>query len=183
MEIKAVALVLAWSVIGTSNYSSTQESLLVTQQLSVVDNNVETTKSSMYVAKTNLGIEIEEACITIGEEYDISAELLMAIIEKESGGDPYAVNKKSGCMGLMQLHPKYANYYMGKAGVSNPYSINDNIRAGCEILREKFEKYEDLPLVLMLYHGESGAQKKYQRGQTSKYAQDIIDRTYELERM
>ena len=51
------------------------------------------------------------------------------------------------------------------------------------MLLELFEKYEDPALVLMIYHGESKAQQKYDNGQISSYAKKILDRACELERM
>lgn len=126
-------------------------------------------------------LEIQKLCFEIGNEYHIAPELLIAIIERESGGDVNATSSKYGCMGLMQLHPKYADYYLEKAGCSDPYNAEHNIRAGCEILLEKFEQYTDLPLVLMKYHGESNAVSKYKKGNYSNYCIGIIERMEEMQ--
>jgi hypothetical protein len=150
-----------------------------------IDTETETEVSTEveFVSISFIPIEIQKLCFEIGEEYHIAPELLIAIIERESGGKVNAINKKSGCMGLMQLHPKYAEYYLEKAGASDPFDAEDNIRAGCEILEEKFETYYELPYVLMKYHGESDAKKKFKSGNYSKYCKEIMERMEEMQRL
>lgn len=140
-----------------------------------------TEEEKVFVSVSFIPEEIQKLCFEIGEEYHIAPELLIAIIERESGGKVNAKNKTSGCMGLMQLHPKYAEYYLSKANATDPFNAEDNIRAGCEILIEKFEKYKDLPLVLMKYHGESNATSKYESGNYSKYCISIMERMEEMQ--
>lgn len=148
-----------------------------------IETEVETEVSTEveFVSVSYIPVEIQKLCFEIGEEYHIAPELLIAIIERESGGKVNAKNKKSGCMGLMQLHPKYADYYLRKAGASDPFNAEDNIRAGCEILTEKFEQYKELPLVLMKYHGESNATSKFKSGNYSKYCKGIMKRMEEMQ--
>ena len=134
-----------------------------------------------FVSISFIPIEIQKLCFEIGGEYHISPELLIAIIERESGGDANAVNPVTGCKGAMQLHPAYADYYLEKAGCSDPFNPEHNIRAGCEILTEKFEQYYELPLVLMQYHGESKATKRFKSGKYSKYCIGIMERMEEMQ--
>lgn len=141
----------------------------------------ETNTEVEFVSISFIPIEIQKLCFEIGEEYHIAPELLIAIIEVESGGDVKAKNKTTGCMGLMQLHPKYAKHYLKLAGGTDPFDAEDNIRAGCEILTEKFEDYYDLPLVLMKYHGESDALKKFKKGKYSKYCLRIMERIEDMQ--
>ena len=133
-----------------------------------------------FVSVSYIPEYIQKLCYEIGEEYGIEPGLLIAIIERESSGRVNAVNKKTGCMGLMQLHPKYADYYLKKAGCSDPFNAEHNIRAGCEILKEKTQQYKHLPLVLMKYHGESNATKKYKTGNYSSYCKTILARMEEI---
>ncbi len=141
----------------------------------------ETVTEEEFISLSYIPEYIQKLCFEIGYEYHIAPELLIAIIESESGGDVNARNKSSGCMGLMQLHPKYADYYMQKAGVSDPYNAEHNIRTGCEILIEKFEEYGDLPIVLMKYHGESKALENYHNGTYSAYCIKIMERMDEMQ--
>ena len=208
-QLTAVLLILA-AVFTDSSVISTEESVLVYPDESIlafdpfeveddvvvekVENDVVDAPESdteieevtpeepkeEFVSVSYIPEYIQKLCYEIGAEYDISPELLIAIIEQESSGRVNAVNKRTGCMGLMQLHPKYADYYLKKAGCSDPFNAEHNIRAGCEILKEKTKQYKHLPLVLMKYHGESNAKTKYKTGNYSKYCKTIFARMEEM---
>lgn len=129
-----------------------------------------------YISETAKG-----ACIEYGEEYNISPELLMAMIETESSGKPDAEN--GGCKGLMQIFTKYHKDRMGRLGVSDIFDERGNILVGTDYLAELCEKYEDMYLCLCIYHGESDAIEKWENGETSEYAETILERSYELEKL
>lgn len=65
-------------------------------------------------------------------------------------------------------------------GVTDIYSIDGNIHVGADYLSELFEKYCDVGIVLMVYHGENNAATKTE---LSDYADWILTRSAELERM
>jgi hypothetical protein len=52
-----------------------------------------------------------------------------------------------------------------------------------DYLAELFEKYEDAGTTLMVYHGERNAISKAERGEISSYANKILERSAELERL
>lgn len=118
----------------------------------------------------------------VADQYNFCPELIMAIIEMESGGDPNAVST-SGCIGLMQIKPKFAKERMEKLEVADLYDPYSNILVGVDILSELAEKYDDLPTVLMAYNrGEySGAVEQAESGECSNYAKKIMARAEELE--
>lgn len=120
--------------------------------------------------------------LNIGQQYNISPELILAIIESESAGDPDAVSS-SGCVGLMQIKPKFAVERMERLGVTDLYDPYSNILVGVDIISEFAKKYYDVPVVLMAYNeGEySGAVEQATRGEYSAYATKIMSRTEELE--
>lgn len=122
-----------------------------------------------------------DACVECGEDYGICPELLMAIIETESGGNPNAEN--GSCKGLMQVSVRWHKDRMKKLGVTDIFDERDNILVGTDYLMELFEEYEDPATVLMVYHGERNAVKNAENGEISSYAQGILNRSAELERM
>lgn len=132
---------------------------------------------SLNVSDTYLSQDIQDSCYAYGEEYNICPELLMAIIEHESSGDQYASNK--GCKGLMQISTKWHKDRMERLGVTDIYDIDGNIHVGADYLAELFEKYEDVSIVLAVYHGEKNATTKTSM---SGYTKSILERTEELER-
>ena len=82
------------------------------------------------------------ACI-----YQVPVELVDAVIEVESGWNPYAVSPK-GAVGLMQLMPGTAVRF----GVWNRFRIDENIQAGVAYLAWLILIFQgDLRLVTAAY--------------------------------
>jgi soluble lytic murein transglycosylase-like protein len=130
---------------------------------------------------TYLSEEIQQACIKYGEEYGICPELLMAIIEKESSGRADVVSDM-GCVGLMQINPKYQTERMERLGVADLTDIDGNVLVGTDYLMELATEYGDLYLVLMCYNmGASRAIELYEQEEYSNYAVSITERSVELE--
>lgn len=117
----------------------------------------------------------------ISAEYGICPELIMAIIEKESSGQADATN--GSCIGLMQVSERWHKDRMERLGVTDLYDPYSNILVGTDYLVELFEKYEDLPMVLMTYNGSSDARCRYESGNYTSYAIAIMERSAELERL
>lgn len=132
---------------------------------------------------TYLSEEIQNTCTKYGEEYGICPELLMAVIERESSGRADVVSS-AGCVGLMQINPKYHTERMERLGVTDLTDIDGNIHVGTDYLMELFEEHGDLYMVLMTYNmGENRAEELYEQGKYSKYAVSISERSAELERV
>lgn len=129
---------------------------------------------------TNISLEAQVSCYEYGEMYDICPELLMAMIESESSGNPNAEN--GDCKGLMQISERWHTGRMAEIGADDIWSETDNIHIGANYLHELFNRYEDVALVLMVYNGEPDAVEKAEKGYISDYARKILDRSAELER-
>src|SRR2546427_7648688 len=79
--------------------------------------------------------------------YHVPVELVEAIIDVESGWNPYAVSNK-GAVGLMQLMPETAY----RLGVRNRFMIEENIRGGVAYLAWLMRLFHgDLRLVAASY--------------------------------
>jgi soluble lytic murein transglycosylase-like protein len=80
--------------------------------------------------------------------YQVPIELVAAIIDEESGWNPYAVSKK-GAAGIMQLMPATAVRF----GVQNRFLVKENIRGGVAYLAWLKQKFHgDLRLVTAAYY-------------------------------
>jgi soluble lytic murein transglycosylase-like protein len=80
--------------------------------------------------------------------YRVPVELIDAIIDEESGWNPYAVSSK-GAAGIMQLMPGTAIRF----GVHNRFRVNENVQEGVAYLawlRQRFGG--DLRLVTAAYY-------------------------------
>jgi len=84
--------------------------------------------------------------------YRVPVELVAAIIDEESGWNPYAVSKK-GAAGIMQLMPATALRF----GVRNRFVVRENIRGGVAYLAWLKQRFNgDLRLITAAYYvGES----------------------------
>ena len=132
------------------------------------------------IEPTHISVEAQVSCYEYGEMYDICPELLMAMIEAESSGNPKAEN--GDCKGLMQISERWHTGRMEEIGADDIWSETDNIHIGANYLHELFNRYEDVALVLMIYNGESDAAEKAENGYISDYARKILDRSAELGR-
>jgi soluble lytic murein transglycosylase-like protein len=120
---------------------------------------------------------IERIC----EEKNICPELVEAMIERESNWNPRAVN--GNCTGLMQINTEIHKDLIGNRDMTDPY---DNIYVGVTILEELLHKYDDAVPALMYYN--AGYSNKYgigayEDGALSNYADEILKRAAELERL
>lgn len=127
-----------------------------------------------------------EEVIRISEEiskiYPICPELIQAQIFYESSNDRTIVSKY-GDVGYIQVNPRWQSERMEKLGVYDPNDGYSNMLVGMDLLFELFQKYGELELVLMAYNeGEEAAVRKYNSGQVSDYARNIMELSEKLER-
>ena len=83
----------------------------------------------------------------------VSAELVAAMIQVESHGDPSAISP-AGAAGLMQLMPDTAVTY----GVFNRFDPEDNVSGGCRYLHDLLVRYHNnVALAVAAYNAGPGA--------------------------
>jgi len=75
--------------------------------------------------------------------YQVPVELVAAIIDEESGWNPYAVSNK-GAAGIMQLMPATAVRF----GVRNRFLVQENIRGGVAYLAWLKRKFNGDPRLI-----------------------------------
>lgn len=138
-------------------------------------------KLQAETADTFISPECVALCEEIGKNYSICPELLEAIMETESSGNPKARN--GNCKGLMQINVGYHKKRMLKLGVSDIYEERGNILLAADYLAELFREYGDLGTVLMLYNGSSDAIARGGRAEYTEYAKKIMKRAEQLERL
>jgi Transglycosylase SLT domain len=96
---------------------------------------------------------IAEAAVRHG----VSAQLVHAVVEVESGFDPLAVSSV-GALGLMQLTPPTARRF----GVTDCFDARQNIFAGTRHLRELLDAYDgEVALAVAAYNAGPTAIARY----------------------
>ena len=124
--------------------------------------------------------EVRIACEVWGQYYNICPELLEAIAYHESR---FTADAKNGtCTGLMQINTSVHKNRMQALDVKDLNDVGENVRVAADYLFELFEEYEDVGVVLGLYHGETNAVANAERGNLSKYVRKILETSEELER-
>src|SRR5260221_13619805 len=97
--------------------------------------------------------EFSERCAaSYAAAFEVPVELVDAVIQVDSGWNPYAVSRK-GAAGLMQLMPATASRF----GVPDRFNIEENIRGGVAYLAWLIRLFNgDLRLAVAAYQvGES----------------------------
>ena len=106
--------------------------------------------------------DLQDIIIDVSEERGVAPELIIAVIEKESGYNPDASGDNGRSQGLMQIWRSFHEKRMEKLGAVNLYDPRDNVIVGIDILAEKLDKYEDIEKALIAYNaGDAGAKKHY----------------------
>lgn len=112
----------------------------------------------------NMNTEHQEFLYGLCVGYDLDFDIMMKIIETESGYNPKAVSS-SGDYGYMQLNEMNHEWIEEELGITdftNPY---ENIRGGVWMIKNLKDKYEDWNKVLMCYNmGETNAKELWEQG-------------------
>lgn len=120
--------------------------------------------------------DIQEFTFYLCAGYNLDFPLVMAMMFCESSYDAgvVSVTNDYGLMQINKINHAELTRVLGVDDFLDPYQ---NIRAGCFMLRQLFEKYHDPHLVLMAYNmGEGGASNLWERGvYSTSYSEKIIN--------
>lgn len=101
--------------------------------------------------------KLEKAVDAAAERNHLDPALVQAVIQTESGWNPYAVSPK-GAFGLMQLIPSTAERY----GVGNVFDPVQNINGGTHYLRDLLDRFHgDLKKSLAAYNAGEQAVERF----------------------
>ena len=124
--------------------------------------------------------EVIEISEQLGGQYNICPELIQAICWRESRFTADA--EGGGCVGIMQVSPRWQKGRMERLGVTDLTDVEQNMTVSVDYLAELSEDGEDIAKVLMQYHGESDIEERLERGEVSDYVSSILRLSEELER-
>lgn len=106
----------------------------------------------------------------LAPRFELEPELVLAVIETESGFNPKAVSH-AGAQGLMQLIPATAKRF----DVEDPFDPAQNLRGGMTYLRWLLDHFDgDLKKALAGYNAGEGAVRRYQGIPPYRETQDYV---------
>ena len=103
--------------------------------------------ASVCTAQSSADSQPQRLAEQYASQYGVPFEFVAAIIDVESGWQPYVVSDKDAA-GLMQLIPSTAYRF----GVRNRFRIEENIRGGVAYLAFLMQAFSDLRLVAAAYY-------------------------------
>jgi len=128
---------------------------------------------TMYDVPLDEGIQhfIQEKCT----ETDIPMELVLALIETESGYREDVVSKTND-YGLMQINRCNHSWLKRDLGLEDMLDPRQNITAGMYMLKQHLDKYGDTHKALMVYNmGSASASRLWKQGiYSSKYSRKVV---------
>lgn len=163
---------LLGSLYGANTFSTSAGQILEDLPLERANNGIGYLTYNSYYNNYNIGNvstsssdatkqQIYDSVNKYCSEYGVDPKLVLALIKVESDFQPN-VTSSAGAMGLMQLMPSVCKQW----NVQNPYSIDDNIKGGVQLLKYHLDNYNgDIPMALMAYGAGAGTVQA--RGVTS----------------
>lgn len=106
---------------------------------------------------------IAESVYKNSKEFLLPPELIIALMERESLIIPTSTSK-ADCIGLMQVNPKAHKEKMVGIDIVQLYYVDNNVKIGCQILKEYLNETKSI----------TGALKKYLGAENKEYMLDIL---------
>jgi soluble lytic murein transglycosylase-like protein len=128
---------------------------------------------------------IEKAVAYYSAIYHVDSNLVLAVIDGESEGNPNAINKNrngSTDHGLMQINSCNHEWLSKELGITDFHDPVQNIQAGTYILSLLTAKYDNYHRVLMAYNmGEKRTRELWRQGiRTSRYSRRVMEKYQRL---
>lgn len=122
---------------------------------------------------SNIQIDVKgisnEMIDDIATRSGVDPNIVKAIIQEESGGNPNAVGDNGESIGLMQIQPKHHKKRMEELGIVSLFDPQENVILGCSILSDLYDKYGNYEDALSVYNSGNTEDGK-------AYAERILNR-------
>lgn len=119
---------------------------------------------------------LDRSVVRHAKTYGVSQNLVRAVIQAESGGNPTALSPK-GAQGVMQLMPATARRF----AVSDPWDPDQNIEGGVRYLSHLLDLYNgDTTRALAAYNAGEGAVDRYGGVPPYRETRDYVRKVLQL---
>jgi soluble lytic murein transglycosylase-like protein len=124
---------------------------------------------------------LQDYIFRVCESYNVDPSIVIAIIERESLFDTFAVGDDGDSFGLMQIQPRWHEERMNRLGYHDLYNPYHNVSIGIDYLAELIGKQKGILWALMAYNGgPTYANEKYDSEIVTEYARSIFERSKSL---
>lgn len=131
-----------------------------------------TESSTISYYNVNLPEYIQDVIIAECKKYGIPPSIVIAMIERESQFDRYAIGDDGRSFGLMQIQPKWHLQRMIAMGCTDLFDPIQNVKVGIAILGDLKHQHNDIGWALTAYNSGSGG--------LNAYAMAVIERANDL---
>lgn len=132
----------------------------------------ETESSTTSYYNVNLSEYVQDVIFAECEKYGIPPSIVIAMIERESQFQVYAMGDDGRSFGLMQIQPKWHLQRMIDMGCTDLFDPIQNVKVGIAILGDLKNQHNDIGWALTAYNSGSGG--------LNAYAMAVIERANEL---
>lgn len=121
-----------WSVIEVTTTPETESATEAITEPSETTPSTESSTTSYY--NVNLPEYVQDVIFAECEKYGIMPSIVIAMIERESRFDRYAIGDDGRSFGLMQIQPKWHIERMIQMGCTDLFDPIQNVKVGIAIL-------------------------------------------------
>lgn len=133
------------------------------------------TESTTEKREQGIQTEYDEIIAEIAERYSVSAALIKAVIETESGFNPLLVSSTED-YGLMQINICNASWLREQLGITDLFDPAQNIESGVYILSGYLKRYSLVDALMAYNCGEGGAKRLWRQGvHSTRYTQKVLN--------
>lgn len=171
------SVISEWKVVEITSASETDidtpETESATEAITEPSETTPSTESpTVSYYNVNLPEYIQDVIFAECKKYGIPPSIIIAMIERESQFDRYAIGDDGRSFGLMQIQPKEHIDRMIKMGYTDLFEPIQNVKVGIAILGDLKNQHNDIGWALTAYNSGSGG--------LNAYAMAVIERANEI---
>ena len=171
------SVISEWKVVEITSASETDidtpETESATEAITEPSETTPSTESStISYYNVNLPEYIQDVIFSECKMYGIPPSIVIAMIERESQFDRYAIGDDGRSFGLMQIQPKWHLQRMIAMGCTDLFDPIQNVKVGIAILGDLKNQHNDIGWALTAYNSGSGG--------LNAYAMAVIERANEI---
>lgn len=157
------------AIVDTPETESATEAITESSE-TIAETELSTESSTTLYYNVNLPEYVQDVIFAECEKYGIEPAIVIAMIERESHFDRYAIGDDGRALGLMQVLPKHHLKRMISLGCTDLFDPIQNVTVGIDYLAECYDRYGSIDKALVAYNSGSYS------GTITNYALDVLMR-------